>query len=77
MQNYIISEELANKIITYLANKPYVEVFEVLDQIKTLKKVNIVDEKGGVDNVQSKETSSEESNADDKQAGGEESNGQE
>lgn len=80
MKNYIISEELANKIITYLSEKPFKESASLIGELMQLKEVNIIpsieEKKGGDDNgIQSDETKREKSDANVQENGGTESNG--
>jgi hypothetical protein len=37
--NLIISQDLAQGILNYLIGRPYVEVFNFIEQLKDLKKV--------------------------------------
>lgn len=68
MNNFIISEQLANSIFSYLSTKPYSEVSSFIEQLKSLKLVNIVppvtkvepDTKGDDQNVQSNEAERQE-----------------
>ena len=41
MKNYILPEALGNEILNYLASRPYVEVFKMVD---AMKKMNFVKE---------------------------------
>lgn len=36
---FTIDEKLANAILNYLASRPYVEVFQLVEALKGLKKV--------------------------------------
>ena len=38
MQNRVVSVQLLNKILNYLATKPYVEVVELIQEIGSLPK---------------------------------------
>lgn len=69
MKNYMLSEELANKIIAYLSEKPFKESAALIGELMQMKEVNILtpEMKGGNENVQKSETKSQESNADDQQ----------
>lgn len=80
MKNYMISEELANKIISYLSEKPFKESASLIGELIQLKEVNIIppieEKKGGDENgLQSNETQSKESDADGQENGGQKSNG--
>jgi hypothetical protein len=47
--HFEISEELANKILQYLGQRPFVEVYQLIGQLQQLKKcecVNKENEKG-------------------------------
>ncbi len=35
--NYIISQELAQTLLNYIATKPYAEVFQLIGQLQALK----------------------------------------
>ena len=80
MKNYMISEELTNKIIAYLSEKPFKESAALIGEFMQLKGINIIpptpEVKGGDNNVSNTETSSQEGNANGTQAQGEESNGE-
>lgn len=76
--NYCIPEELANKVLTYLNERPYKEVFELINGLMGMKTVTILpdtQEKGGDENVQSSKASTEESNGSHEENQGSESNG--
>jgi hypothetical protein len=39
---YIIKEELANKVLNYLATKPYVEVAQIISELSKLEKKDLI-----------------------------------
>jgi len=41
MREFIITEELANKLLNYIVAKPYIEVFQLVQQLQTLKPVEV------------------------------------
>lgn len=45
MRQFLISEELLNKLISYLSTKSYAEVASIFEGIKQLKQVNLIEEK--------------------------------
>ena len=36
--NFLISQELAQELLNYLATKPFQEVFQLIQKLQTLKK---------------------------------------
>ncbi len=40
--NFLISQELANKILVYLTKQPYQDVADIIQQLQKLQTVNIV-----------------------------------
>lgn len=45
MNEYIITEESANKILAYLGNKPFVEVANLINDLKSIKKLELTTDK--------------------------------
>jgi hypothetical protein len=39
MKEYIISETLANKVLNYIASKPYVEVAQLISELGQLQEI--------------------------------------
>lgn len=60
MKNYIISEELANRVIAYLTEKPFKESASLIGELMQLRLSNLPLSimKGGDKNVQSAEATS-------------------
>lgn len=40
--NYLLTQQLGDKIVSYLVTKPYNEVSVLIDELKSLNKVNVL-----------------------------------
>lgn len=76
---YVVDEKLGNEIVAYLSERPYKEVFMLLERILKLQPVVIQNNqlKGGDDNVQISQAQSQESNGSREETGGIQSDGEE
>lgn len=39
MKNYIISQELASKLLNYLIQRPFVDVFQLVQELQRLEEI--------------------------------------
>lgn len=75
---YKITQDLGDRIIAYLADKPYKEVSHLISSLLALPPVEVTQDtqsKGGVENVQGTESQTEQSNGSETQQTQEISNG--
>lgn len=47
MKTRAVSEELLNKILNYLANKPYIEVVELIRELIATSEIKEIEKKAG------------------------------
>lgn len=50
MKNFIITEELANRILNYLAQRPFIEVAPLIQELQQIKLIEESAEKTDINN---------------------------